>query len=396
MKTSAAGPRSGYLGSIANNVSRSDEGDVRIVRFALQAAARELAPASRVRVCLRAIVPGRDNVEVWHSPARQRAYYKNLITCNRVWICPVCAAKISERRRQEITRALAARDLVAVPDTDGRERVVSVPRFYTAMATYTISHKSGEALADVLGRLQAAYRRSWQGRWAKAWQKRHRVIGTLRAIEVTHGVNGWHPHIHLLLFRDSANTEGSIRDMDIEMTLRWQDVTEAVGASASLDRGVTLSPGDEKAGNYPFKMDIQVDAAIRRWGIVDELTKYPVKHGRADSRSLWDLLADYVGGDVHAGELWIEAQAALRGTMFLRPSNGLWKALQAPDSIGSDDEMGKEPENVSDAILASLTVDQWRAVVIKNRRGELLEVASAGDPARVAAFLSELGVEHLS
>jgi hypothetical protein len=102
------------------------------------------------------------------------------------------------------------------------------------------------------------------------------------------------------------------------------------------------------------------------------------------------LLADFIGGDVRAGELWIEAQAALRGTMFLRPSNGLWKALQAPETVGDDNEMAQEQQNASDAILARLTVDEWRLVVRKNRRGELLEVASAGDSDMVAKFLANL------
>lgn len=385
-----AGTEFRYLGSIANNASQISNGEEKIARFALQAAARELAPSSRVRVCLRAIVPGRDCVEVWHSPARSRAYYVNLITCNRVWVCPVCASKITERRRQELGRLLGVRDELVVLDRGGHPRTINALRFYLALATFTISHKRGEKLVDVLTRLKAAYRKMWAGRWSVAWQAKHRVIGTLRAIEPTYGANGWHPHIHVLLIRDSANTQGSVSEMDIDLTLRWQDATEAVGGSASLDRGVTLSAADEKAAEYLGKMGQQVEAAIHRWDVVAELTKYPAKRGREASRTMWDMLADYVSGDVAAGELWIEAVEELKGTMFLRPSNGLWKALQAPESVGDDAEMACEDQNASDAILASLTVDQWRLVVRKNRRGELLEVASAGDPDRVAQFLSDL------
>lgn len=378
------------LGSIANNASRTQNGEERIARFALQAAARELAPSSRVRVCLRAVVPGRDCVEVWHSPARQKAYYKNLITCNRVWVCPVCASKITERRRVELARVLGVRDLLVVPDGKGAEKMVLVPRFYLALVTFTLSHKAGEKCVDVLARLKLAYKKMWAGRWSVAWQKKHRVIGTLRAIELTHGVAGWHPHIHLLLIRDSANTQGSVAEMDIDLTLRWQETVETIGGMASLEHGVCFSAADEKAVDYLGKMGQQVDAAIRRWGVVSELTKYPVKHGREASRTMWDLLADYVGGDVLAGELWIEAVAALRGTMFLRPSNGLWKALHAPESVGDDEVMAGEVQSPSDAILASLTVDQWRLVVIKNRRGELLEVAGAGDPDKIREFIYTL------
>lgn len=381
---------SGYLGSIVKSASRNTSGDEKIARFALQAAARELAPTSQVRNCLRAIVPGRDCVEIWHSPTRQRAYYVNLVTCNRVWVCPVCASKITERRRVELAHRLGVRDELEIPAEKGRTKTVMVPRYYLALVTFTISHKSSESLTVVLDRLKRAYKKHWGGRWPAAWKARHRVVGTLRAIEVTHGKNGWHPHIHLLLIRDSANTQGSVAEMDLDLTLRWQDMAAAVGGSASLDRGVTLSAADDKATEYLGKMGQQVDAAIKRWDVVSELTKYPAKRGREASRTMWDLLADYIGGDVAAGELWIEGVEALRGTAHLMASPGLWKTIQAPDSVGDDAEMAQKQREASDAILASLTVDEWRTVALKGRRGELLEVASAGDPERVFAFIRDL------
>jgi hypothetical protein len=389
-KAPQARTQSDYLVVLVNNVSRNSEADEKIARFMLQSAARELAPSTAVRTCLRAVIPGRDCVEIWHSPTRQRAYYKNLITCNRIWVCPVCASKITTRRRDELARLLAVRDLLFVPDGKGSEKAVTVPRFYLGLATFTIKHRKSEKLTAVLGRLKRAYNRTWGGRWMMAWKARHRVIGTLRAIEVTYGENGWHPHIHTLIVRDSANTPSTVFNMAVDLTLRWEEVTEATGAEASRLHGVEFSAADEKAADYIGKMGQTVEAAIKRWSVVDELTRYPAKRGREASRSLWDLLADYVGDDVRAGTLWIEAVSALRGTMFLRPSNGLWNALGASDSVGDDAEMAQEPENATDAILASLSLDQWRLVVVKNRRGELLEVASAGDPERVAEFLRGL------
>jgi len=389
-KAPQAGAKHLYLGSIAKSASRRENGEERIARFALQSAARELAPANRVRSCLRAIVPGRDCVELWHSPTRQKAYYVNLITCNRVWVCPVCAAKITERRRMELARSLGIRDDLWIPDGEGGEAHITVPRYHLAMATFTISHAKGERLVDVLGRLKRAYKKMWGGRRAQNFKSSYRVIGTIRAIEPTHGDHGWHPHIHLLLVRDTWNTQEAVLDMYMTLDLQWFDACESVGAETSLQHGLTLSAADQKAAEYIGKMGQQVDDAIRRWDSLSELTKYPVKHGRGSARTLWDLLADYMGGDVAAGELWIEGIEALRGTAHLMTSPGLWKALGTSESIGDDAEMAQDEKNASDAILASLTVDQWRLVVRKNRRGELLEVANAGDPDRVAEFLRGL------
>ena len=75
-------------------------------RYALQSAARDLVPSSRTRVCMRYRISKEKPVEVWHSPGNESAHYGNLMTCGSVWHCPVCAAKITERRRIEIQQAV--------------------------------------------------------------------------------------------------------------------------------------------------------------------------------------------------------------------------------------------------------------------------------------------------
>jgi hypothetical protein len=46
-------------------------------------------------------------VQVLHSPLHRVAHYKSLIVCGSVWMCPLCTAKISERRREELERAVS-------------------------------------------------------------------------------------------------------------------------------------------------------------------------------------------------------------------------------------------------------------------------------------------------
>jgi len=73
----------------------------RLFRWALQAEARQWLPHERVAECLRVVNPMALGVEVLHAPRQQAAHYKSLIVCGSVWMCPLCAAKISERRRSE-------------------------------------------------------------------------------------------------------------------------------------------------------------------------------------------------------------------------------------------------------------------------------------------------------
>ena len=128
------------LGTIARKVSSDSRGRFtrqrlteeqqeggrqrRLLRWALQAEARAILPNERVAECLRAINPMSLGVQVLHSTEHQIAHYKSLIVCGSVWMCPLCAAKISERRRDELERAVTHH----------------VEQGAVYMATYTVSH----------------------------------------------------------------------------------------------------------------------------------------------------------------------------------------------------------------------------------------------------------------
>ena len=78
----------------------------RVERFALQSVARDILPDSRTAKCLRIRAHDSD-VQVWKSKKHKTASYGGLQTCGSVWVCPVCGAKVVERRRGEIQQAMA-------------------------------------------------------------------------------------------------------------------------------------------------------------------------------------------------------------------------------------------------------------------------------------------------
>jgi hypothetical protein len=92
-------------GSVGEQVDRAKEH--RLLRWALQAEARYILPNERVAECLRVINPMAIGVQMMHSPEHQVAHYKSLIVCGSVWMCPLCAAKISESRQEEVERAIS-------------------------------------------------------------------------------------------------------------------------------------------------------------------------------------------------------------------------------------------------------------------------------------------------
>lgn len=162
------------------------ESEGRIQRFALQSESARLLPKERVAECLRQIVPLSAGVQVQHSPLTKSAHYSGLKTCASVWHCPVCAAKISERRRVELQTIIKKHQ-----EMGG----------FVYMTTYTISHKKYDDLEDLLQRFMEARRKAKAGRGGQSLKEDFQIAGTVSVLEVTWSeANGWHPHVHELVF----------------------------------------------------------------------------------------------------------------------------------------------------------------------------------------------------
>lgn len=104
--------------------------DARGRRFALQGTARRLLPRERVARCLRAVLPGGTRVDVLQDAEHGGAHYGGLQVCGSVHACPVCAAKIGERRRAELEGAIAAHRAIGGG---------------VLLVTYTVAHGRADA-----------------------------------------------------------------------------------------------------------------------------------------------------------------------------------------------------------------------------------------------------------
>ena len=160
----------------------------RVERFALQSVARDILPTSRTAKCLRIRAYDKD-VQVWKSKNHKTASYAGLQTCGSVWVCPVCGAKVVERRRGEIQQAMAMHRAC------GGE---------VHLLTLTVPHTRFNALDDLLERQGKALQGFLRDFTVKAVFKEMGYIGQIRGYETTHGRkgtnNGWHPHFHFLQF----------------------------------------------------------------------------------------------------------------------------------------------------------------------------------------------------
>ncbi len=350
-----------------------------VLRYALQASARDAVwarwyptggPLARLTHCSR--TPVAMTVDVLHSVEFRVACYRGLQTCGSAWSCPVCAAKIAIRRRAELQRGAAAHD-----GRGGR----------LALVTYTLRHHQGDLLANMVRSMGLARREVKSGRGSVSLAARWGIGGSVRALEVTHGVNGWHPHYHELLFLAGPVDAVQLAD---DLRVSWGRAVERAGLRDVNDHGVDVTLADMSIADYLTKYGHE-----RTWGLESEVTLGTLKSGRFGGRSPIQLLADYHAGDVESGKLWLEYAEVMKGQRQLAWAPGLRERL----GLGveqTDEQIAATTDGTFAVVLASLTRDQWRVVLANDARAEVLGVAAAGSVADLWQYLGELGVVDLA
>lgn len=365
-------------GVTESQLSMAKGGTKLIYRFAMQSAARELMPREGVAKCMRATFPredGTSGVDILYAPMKHAAHLAGVQCCKSVWLCPVCAAKISERRREDLSLGLSN----WLTFTTGERR-------RTLLVTFTLAHDAGDDLSVIFGALRKARAGLVSGRAAVQFRKQWGIAGMVRSLELTHGMNGWHPHLHVLYF---FNCEVPIIPFEQAIKARWSECVESAGRYASWQHGCDVRFSDSDISNYIAKWGTDPT-----WTTAHEMTKGVSKTGRRKGRTPQQLLVDYLAGDGDAGRLWIQYAVNFKGERQLYWSKGM-RALLGLTKEKTDEEIAIEQEEIA-VVLSSLSVGAWRVVLAKELRGELLEIASTGDSAAVESFLLQIGVGQAS
>lgn len=372
------GPRLS-LGNSAKSLHAGGASKAKSIRYAMQHAAGRLlfdpagGKAQRFRVvhCLRSIQG--EGVAIYRQVDGQRSRFGGLTTCGSGWVCPVCSQKIAEARREELSAAL-------VQHVTGGGHV--------HLFTYTFPHDASLALADGMARLASARQRFKNSRDYKALADDAGRIGSVTSLEVTHGANGWHPHLHELVFVAKELDRGQRE----RLVSRWVRclLKEGLGLHSELNDMIEHSldiRGGEDAAGYVTKYGRE-----EAWGLTSELTRSHAKDGRGDHVKPFGLLKRHVDGDDRAGALFIEFAEATHGRRMLTWSPGLRKHFALADER-SDDDLAADPMPEEQRV-AWITPEQWRHVLRMNARADLLDLARGlgGDDGQAAvdAYIERL------
>lgn len=343
-------------------------------------------------------------VGVHFSAQHQAAHYGNVATCGSVWACPVCAAKIQQRRREELAQLVEwsysrplvlDREAVGTLDRDGQPvRVVSsaigpeLP-YQPSMVTLTFPHTAFDTLGDLIARQREAFKRLRSGRAWVALMKWARFGGLVRSLELTHGGNGWHPHTHeLWLIRYMDVRDQAV--FRVQLVELWEKACVAVGLLDPADKNKVhafrLHAVDVRHGvtssDYLAKQD-----SARAWGVDHEMASASSKQGRLSGVHPHEFLVRQADGD---RERYMEYVDGMKGSRQLFWSPGL-KALVGVDEK-ADEELAEEQTEAADC-LGLLTGDQWKVVRGNDARAELLDAAERGGWSAVQWLLRSLGCE---
>lgn len=399
---STSGGEKRFLGISAKSSNQKEPqpnnqtGSGRAFKYMLQRTAQSLLWNSeaekqhRIIGCHRNVAS--DGVPVFRAVDGSDARLGNLITCGSVWSCPVCSSKITESRRADMQKAQSAWLL------DGGTCLLK---------TLTFPHEHDMPLAELLDKFGAAldhyknsktYKRIFGTAVAlidqaakKGKPLKHitegefQRLGTVRSLEVTNGSNGWHPHVHEVLFMQDDSLLNSQRTQE-ELAAQWvksllhaglgdqSKINYMLAHAMDIRGGDYVSDYINKFGREPIE--------VNGWTIAHEVTKANSKTGGAGRKfgddyhyTPFQLLGFASNGDEKAAGLFVEFSKCFEGKRMNYWTNGLkdWFGLNDIDDADlAEDAQDAKPE---EEIVIRLDTQQWRDVLATNARGELLDVA---------------------
>lgn len=365
---------------IAPNTYEQDGLDLLMNSFSLRRAAGKLlaphrkilesgrdVPLYRTVRCGCYIQKTNDGVGIWHTPEAKRAHFGNLVTCGSQWLCAVCSIKIALVRRGEAQLAVQR-----TGETGG----------VCGLLTLTIPHQAGDSFNKVLESIQRLYARWSSGRHSTAMKRDLPMRGFIRAVEVTKGLHGWHPHFHIVLFMSEPVIWATVQE---DFFFRWASIAKKE-FDWNLPRASLDLRGHGSAGDY-----------ISKWSLEDEISLSHLKKGRGESLTPFELLAAYMQGDKQAGREWHEFATGvckphperIKTTSRMVWSKGLKKELGLKDFT---DEQIADAQDKRAHLLGTLTYDQWQKVLAQEHevRPVLLTLATQGTFEDVLTYINNL------
>ena len=330
--------------------------DKRGIRHELRPKLQQITTSETFNACGRPI-SGVNGVTIVNGP--KGSGFGGLRSCGKGWICPCCAGKVGAHRADEISQVVAHQ----------------LGTGSVAMVTMTMRHTAGQRLHDLWTGLSAAWKAATNGRGWRTEREMYGCDGYVRAVEITHGKNGWHVHVHALLMFSGDVSENILESFSDAMFDRWTSKLVSLGFAAPLRNSGGLDV--RKIGGEADQVLAAYLTKIAS-GVGMEVGSGDGKSGRHGNRAPWEIAVDAVGGDPQALELWREFEFGSMGRRAIAWSRG----LRARAGLGAEltDAQIVEQEESAPVMVAIIPARSW--MMIRNCApyvfGEILGLVEAG------------------
>ncbi len=363
------------LGIYASKVANPDSQQVkkkplRAQQHKIRKKIREKKLASQ-RVCDCGYKPLGGSVEVHFNRQYNSAKVAGLETCGSVWACPVCRTKIMSGRADEL------REVGEAFRGDGGN---------TCMVTLTVPHYSGQSLSKIIGThkgktgLAGAFARMRQHRRFRELKQHIKYVADTRALEITHGRNGFHAHVHMILYYDAPIELSELETMFYGL---WADVCQSADLEPpSRSHGVKVTEGE---GEY-----------LAKWGAPCELTSVAHKEAKNGNRTMAEmeavLLTDDPDATRQAEIILKEYYSTMAGRRLLTwgGKNLKKEYLDVPDM--TDEEHAQDDEHGEGERLYVLPFTLWKQIYYAGV-GEMLSEVERCPETGLYAFCKRHGID---
>lgn len=356
---------------IDNNVNTTDyhkKIDSNKRKWKLKRYAEQLMPKHRTSFCQRHLGINSKTVDLYYNKDIENAHYQGLAHCDNVWTCPVCAATIAARRVSEVQHA--------VNNWHGS----------TVMLTYTMRHTRDDDPKILVDQLRQAMRFLYKGRKGRKLKKSIGWHGTITNLDVTyHDRNGFHIHIHQLVFLDPTKTDLPVMEddkiqafLDSEIGVMWIEALEKFNASADIEHGFKVTAGEQFNREYVAKFGrLPKDA---KWTIANEVAHATSKYGKPSTTvergfHPFQILEKTLGSNKSRwSKIWLTYVGFVRGRNQLTWSPNLKKYFGLDDMTDTDIMDAMEETTEGKHLICQIPVELWDKVLWFDLRCELLNI----------------------
>lgn len=318
------------------------------------------------------------------------AGFAGVAFCESIWSCPCCSASLRSARAEEIQDAAARH----VRNGGG-----------ALFVTLTVPHGRSDSLRDLLRDVTKGWGHIMNSKGTRKdlggrdWRERLGVVGYIRAVEVTHGRSGWHPHLHLLVLTNGDVGADTRRAFTAWLRHRW------VAYCAKRDWKGT-------EGRYGVNIQdvVSADAVARYIGKVQdavggerimghELARADLKSGRRKGITPFGMLEEHATASetrrVQIEALWREYERETKGLSALRWSPGLRDRL---DVLEKSDREILEDLNLGDnqRTVCLIPAADWFVLTTTGGTIRALEVAETQGEAAARDYIRDHIADQLA